>query len=312
MNIVFSYKDGSMTIPINPEELEINTPNNIKIERIVGLGEVAIPGSPDLSRVVVESVFWESQDTYTSKTRIEFFAKMAASKQAIQFTVEEKNIDMLVTIENFRKTVKAGEEDDWYYLLELVEYRPYGAKFIELKPVAGQSSTQPSTTTAASKDNLKIGMKVYFKGGSHWYSSDAKNPTGGKRTAGRATVTNLNWKSWGIHPVHLIGTNWKGHGSEPAGSNVWGWVNLDQVQLLEAVPLNTSTPPAQPRADNKAAVGATYTVKSGDTLWGISKALSGDGNNWRQLYDLNKSVIGGNPDLIYPGQVYTVPTNWRT
>ena len=54
----------------------------------------------------------------------------------------------------------------------------------------------------------------------------------------------------------------------------------------------------------------TYTVVSGDCLWNISKACSGDGNNWRQLYDLNKSVVGGNPNLIYPGQVLTLPEGW--
>jgi len=41
----------------------------------------------------------------------------------------------------------------------------------------------------------------------------------------------------------------------------------------------------------------TYTVKQGDTLSGI--AGKGD---WHQLYNKNKSVIGNNPDLIYPGQ----------
>lgn len=43
-----------------------------------------------------------------------------------------------------------------------------------------------------------------------------------------------------------------------------------------------------------------YTVKSGDTLSGIS---ADKGLDWHQVYQANKSVVGGNPDLIYPGQV---------
>ena len=49
-------------------------------------------------------------------------------------------------------------------------------------------------------------------------------------------------------------------------------------------------------------VPKTYTVKSGDSLWAISKKLTGNGNNWRTIYNKNKSVIGSNPDLIRPGQ----------
>lgn len=56
----------------------------------------------------------------------------------------------------------------------------------------------------------------------------------------------------------------------------------------------------------------TYIVQRGDCLWNIAKACTGNGNDWRQLYELNKSVIGSNPNLIKPGQVLTLPTGWRS
>ena len=52
----------------------------------------------------------------------------------------------------------------------------------------------------------------------------------------------------------------------------------------------------------------TYTVKSGDCLWKIAKKFYGDGSKYTLIYNANKSTIGGNPDLIYPGQVFTIPT----
>ncbi|MGY1439133.1 transglycosylase family protein [Streptomyces reniochalinae] len=45
----------------------------------------------------------------------------------------------------------------------------------------------------------------------------------------------------------------------------------------------------------------TYEVVSGDTLSGIAEARSVEGG-WHRLYDWNRSAIGGDPDLILPGQ----------
>ena len=51
----------------------------------------------------------------------------------------------------------------------------------------------------------------------------------------------------------------------------------------------------------------TYTVVSGDCLWNIAKKFYGDGSMYAAIYNANIDVIGGNPNLIYPGQVLTIP-----
>ena len=51
----------------------------------------------------------------------------------------------------------------------------------------------------------------------------------------------------------------------------------------------------------------TYTVKKGDCLWNIAKKFYGSGAKYTVIYNANKGVIGSNPNLIYPGQVYTIP-----
>lgn len=50
----------------------------------------------------------------------------------------------------------------------------------------------------------------------------------------------------------------------------------------------------------------TYTVKKGDTLWGIAKKYYGNGAKYTQIYNVNKGKIK-NPNLIYVGQVFTIP-----
>ena len=54
----------------------------------------------------------------------------------------------------------------------------------------------------------------------------------------------------------------------------------------------------------------TYRVVNGDSLWAITKKYTGNGSRWPELYNLNKSIIGVNPNIIKANQVLTLPTGW--
>ncbi|MGW6257611.1 NlpC/P60 family protein [Streptomyces sp. NPDC055085] len=56
-----------------------------------------------------------------------------------------------------------------------------------------------------------------------------------------------------------------------------------------------------PVADSPAGV---YTVVSGDYLWKLAERYYGNGH---RIYDANKETIGSDPNLIFPGQVFTIP-----
>lgn len=63
---------------------------------------------------------------------------------------------------------------------------------------------------------------------------------------------------------------------------------------------------AAPPQKKEPATASTYTVQAGDSLWKISQKLYGDGNQWRRIYEANKDTIK-NPDVIHPGQTFTIP-----
>lgn len=71
----------------------------------------------------------------------------------------------------------------------------------------------------------------------------------------------------------------------------------------------TAEPPVAPDPTPAAATAPssiTLTVQPGFTLWGIAQERYGDGVLYVQVFEANRDKIK-DPDLIYPGQVFSVP-----
>jgi LysM repeat protein len=80
---------------------------------------------------------------------------------------------------------------------------------------------------------------------------------------------------------------------------------LVNITIQQAAAPKATVQPSRP-AETAPAL-KTYTVKSGDTLWGIAKKYLGNGSRYTEIYNLNKNKIS-NPNLIYVGQVLTMPS----
>jgi nucleoid-associated protein YgaU len=90
---------------------------------------------------------------------------------------------------------------------------------------------------------------------------------------------------------------------------------VEQAVVAAAEPVKPSVaePAVTPAAEAVAKVDpapapvpVTITVQPGYTLWGIAQKNFGDGVMYVQVFAANKDKIK-NPDLIYPGQVFTIP-----
>lgn len=63
---------------------------------------------------------------------------------------------------------------------------------------------------------------------------------------------------------------------------------------------------APPAAPGGAADAGTYVVERGNSLWRIARHIYGSGVHYTEIYRVNRDRIR-NPDLIFPGQHFTLP-----
>ncbi|MBO3283566.1 LysM peptidoglycan-binding domain-containing protein [Paenibacillus sp. FSL M8-0228] len=79
------------------------------------------------------------------------------------------------------------------------------------------------------------------------------------------------------------------------------WSDMKVAKKAGGTGSKAATVNKKPRTDMKEKK-KIYTVKFGDSLSKIAKLELGDSSQWSRIYQLNKKVIGQNPNAIKPGQ----------
>lgn len=74
-----------------------------------------------------------------------------------------------------------------------------------------------------------------------------------------------------------------------------------RTEAVEVAVVPTLDPAARPTV-------SVITVQPGFTLWQIAQEMMGQGEMYVQVYEANRAQIR-DPNLIYPGQVFTMPAN---
>lgn len=118
--------------------------------------------------------------------------------------------------------------------------------------------------------NIKVSMEDYK------ITEDAKN--------GFDVLVKIKLKQWRDYGTKMVNISF----------------NMEKPKASVEPQREATTSPAP-------ATAQAYTVVKGDCLWNIAKKFYGNGSKYSVIYNANKSVIGGNPNLIYPGQVLTIP-----
>ena len=143
------------------------------------------------------------------------------------------------------------------------------------------------------------------------YSDEGAVQVAGRANGGGFVRIYLNNSLRGETDVAADG-NWSTE-LAPIPSGVYT-LRADQVDAEGKVLSRVETPFKREAPVELAAAAASVeerkvvqvTVQPGNTLWAIAKENYGDGVQYVKVFEANKDRIR-NPDLIYPGQVFTVP-----
>ncbi|WP_258053109.1 LysM peptidoglycan-binding domain-containing protein [Streptomyces sp. Ru73] len=122
--------------------------------------------------------------------------------------------------------------------------------------------------------------------GGHEYAPSAHQAGRAEQIAVAAKVQAA--QGWGAWPVCSVRANASGRAPSAGGE-----VSASRASEQRAARAHAD------RGRSRGGQDGSYTVRQGDTLGSIAAAR---GTDWRTLYAANRSVIGGDPHMIKPGQ----------
>lgn len=227
-------------LPVNPEEFTVNRDANNTTTEVIKLGEVTKLGGRKLIELSFQSFFPADENGSFVVTKgkfeppkfyMDFFSLAQNNNYPIRFSIWDSlwgagtgAINMLMSVEKFETTIKAGEEEDLYYILDLKEYKnPTARKVAIIAPETVLDETEEPEAvieeTLREKTGFAIGDAV-IANGKYWYDSYGSGPYG--------TFNNFNGKI--SHIVNDASRPYRYHITTMNGG--WrGWVSENQIQL---------------------------------------------------------------------------------
>lgn len=200
-----------------------------------------------------------------------------------QYGLTEKNI--ICHCEGYKQGIASNHGD-------VMHWFPKHGKSMDtfradVKALLGSQETSKPTPPS---NDVGVGSKVEIKDSAGKYNPESTTIPGWVKTDYYHIVTQTTFNGKpvvkGGKTCVLLGKKVKKNGgSEIAGINTW--VALDNLTLVGGA----------------ATAQRTYTVETGDTLWGISKKKLGSGSRYTEIVKLN----GLKTSTIYKGQVLKLP-----
>lgn len=248
---LFFTRDGTVIrLPVNPEKLPVARGNENDGYNVLGLGPIMVPRIPSLRVVKISSFFpgrifpgiLTPNDFQPPEFYIQFFESAMREKAPILYTptryyengepfmTGDPGFEVLVT--QFDTEERGGETGDFYYDLELTEYKDYSPQTMQTaqNTAAGSASAastaQPAQVTTEPARGIPRGQLVVGStctlNGPYYYSSygDAPSYPGNGAQVTVSRIVDLSR----AYPYHVVNT---------AGGAL-GWVSAASLQVVSA------------------------------------------------------------------------------
>lgn len=238
---LFFTRDGQVVrLPVNPEKLPVARDNDNGDFNVLGIGPIMQARTPKLKVVTISSFFpgrvfsgiLTSGSFQPPEFYIQFFEQAMNDKAVILYTparyyengepffTGDPGFQCLVT--SFKTEERGGETGDFYYDLEITEWRDYSPQGVQVQQAA-TATTPAVVTTEPSRDipsgEITVGATCVANG-QYFYTSYGDEPHGNSngRTVKVSRIVD------GSRPdcVHI---------TDESG-NPLGWISKDKLQVV--------------------------------------------------------------------------------
>ena len=238
---LFFTRDGTVIrLPVNPEKLPVERGNENDDYNVLGIGPIMVPRDPSLRVVSISSYFpgrlspmvLTPNEFQEPEFYIQFFESAMKDRVPILYTpvryyedgtpfmTGDTGFQVLVT--QFDTEERGGETGDFYYDLELTEYRDYSPQTMQIQQ---QQTGQPAEATTEKTREVPAGQivmgSVCIANGKYYYTSYGDEPHGNGN--GRRVVVSRIVDATRSAPIHITTT-------ESGGA--LGWIAKSALQVV--------------------------------------------------------------------------------
>lgn len=248
--LFFTRNSTVIRLPVNPEKLPVERDNENDDYNVLGLGPIMVPRLPSLRVVSISSFFpgrvsplvLTPNQFQPPEFYIQFFESAMREKAPILYTparyyengepfmTGDTGFEVLVT--QFDTEERGGETGDFYYDLELTEYKDYSPQAMQTAQqtttggagTIGRGEAQPTQVTTEPARSVPQGQLVVGStctlNGPYYYSSYGDEPHGN----GNGTQVNVSRivDLSRAYPYHVVN----------AGGGALGWVTGASLQVV--------------------------------------------------------------------------------